>query len=470
MNSVAAVDLGATSGRVIVGRVGNGRVHLEHVTRFANTPVRTTDGLHWNILELYRNVVDGLIAASRRADIVSVGVDTWGVDYGLFRQGELTGIPYHYRDERNTAAAERIQSRTNAVDLYRINGIQHSAINTMVQLDDDRENGRLRIADRVLLTPDLIGYWLTNVYSAERTIASTTGLMNAVTRDWDEDLLRLLGFPRTLFPELVDPGQQIAPLRVDLGLHGSAVLTAVGSHDTASALVGIPTLSDDFAYISCGTWGLVGVESEHPILTEQSRAAGFTNEGGVDGRIRVQRNTMGLWVLSETIREWERDGHVIDLAGLLAAAADIDHSVALFDTSDAVFNAPGDMPGRIVKWLSDHGLAAPASHAEFARSIIESLAEGFAEAVRQVVELTGRRISVVHLVGGGSQNAVLCQAVADRTGLEVLAGPVEATATGNVLVQARSMKLVSGSVEALRAIVTQTAPPHPFHPRSRAAR
>lgn len=341
-------------------------------------------------------------------------------------------------------------------------------INTLVQLEDDRDKGRLDAVDRLLLVPDLIGYWLTNVTAAERTIASTTGLLKARTRDWDADLIRLLRFPRKLFPDLVDPGQQVAPIRSELGMRGSAaVLTTVGSHDTASAIVGIPTNRNDFVYISCGTWGLVGVESETPMLSDNVREAGFTNEGGVDGRIRIQRNAMGLWVLSETVRSWERSGDVIKLVHLLASAAAITNSQPLFEPDDPVFSAPGNMPARISEWLSQRGLPVPNSQAAFTRCIIESLAEGFARAVRQLGELTGRTIGVIHLVGGGPQNMLLCQALADRTGLEVLAGPVEATAMGNLLVQARSFGMVSGSLEALRSVVAESAPPRAFRPGNR---
>lgn len=306
---------------------------------------------------------------------------------------------------------------------------------------------------------------MTGTSVAERTIASTTGLLNASTREWDTELLERLAYPRSLFPRLVDPGEAIAPIREVFGLTGNATLTAVGSHDTASAVVGIPAMGNDFAYISCGTWGLVGIDVEAPILTDESRVAGFTNEGGVDRRIRFQRNSMGMWVLSETIRRWEQDGASIDLPALLAAAADVTGSVPIFDADDPVFSTPGDMPARITAWLLARGLPVPGNRAALTRCILESLAEGFARTVHRASRLAQRTVAVVHLVGGGSQNSLLCQAVADRSGLTVLAGPVEATATGNVLVQARSVGLASGSVEALRAMVAASAPPRSYHPR-----
>jgi rhamnulokinase len=465
--SVAAVDLGATSGRVIVGTVRDQLVRLDPVARFPNTPIQMDDGMHWNTLELFRNVVDGLVQASLGSELVSVGVDSWGVDYGLIRRGELANIPFHYRDERTVVASERLLKRMSAAEMYRRTGVQHMAINTIAQLEDDRDRGRLANIDRVLLTPDLIGFWLTGVYFAERTIASTTGLLNATTQHWDADLFNLIGQPTSLCADLVNPGEEIAPLLPAMGLKGSAILTTVGSHDTASAVAGIPAVGDDFAYISCGTWGIVGIEVEEPIITESSRTAGFTNEGGVDGRFRFQRNAMGLWVLSETIRTWERqDNSTIDLPELLVKAEHVTASVPLFDADDPVFGAPGDMPARIVEWLSTQGLPVPTSRAALTRCIIESLAEGFARAVHQISEQTRRAITVIHIVGGGSQNTLLCQAVADRSGLKVLAGPVEATATGNVLVQARTAGLITGGIDALRSIVANSALPRTFSPRS----
>lgn len=469
-DAVVAVDLGATSGRVMVGYCGPDGVALRQVSRFANNPVHLIDGWHWNTLELYRNVEEGLRTVAREeSTIVSIGVDSWGVDYGLLRQGELAAIPFHYRDERTGPASTRVLDRISAADLYRRNGLQHMAINTIVQLEDDRWAGRLDAADRVLLTPDLIGYWLTGVSVTESTIASTTGLLSATSRDWDLELLDLMGLRRTLFTDLVQPGDPIGPLRASLDLPSTAVLTAVGSHDTASAVVGTPAVGDDFAYISCGTWGLVGVEVQTPILSDESLAASFTNEGGVDGRIRFQRNAMGMWILNESIRTWQDDGSTIDLPALMAAAGDVEHS-PIFDADDPVFATPGDMPARIRSWFEQRGMAAPTTQAEVARCIIESLAEGFSVAVRRAGELSGRRISRIHLVGGGSQNAVLCQSVADRTGLTVLAGPVEATATGSVMVQARSAGLVSGDLESLRTIVASSVSPRPFVPSTSASR
>ncbi|MCY7326217.1 MAG: rhamnulokinase [Microbacteriaceae bacterium] len=469
---VAAVDLGATSGRVMLGYVGHNELSIRPVARFPNTPVREAGGLHWNIPELYRSVLAGLAAAAREEPgLGSIGIDTWAVDYALLRDGRMLGTPFHYRDERTAAGVEATHALVSARELYAANGLQHLRFNTLFQLAADRKAGTLDSADRMLLIPDLLGYWLTGRQVAERTNASTTGLLHLSTRDWDGALLQRVGLPRGIFPELVDAGDRIAPLlptmQTELGLARDVDLIAVGSHDTASAVVAVPATTENFAYISCGTWGLVGVELEHPIITDAARAANFTNEVGVDGRVRFLHNVMGLWLLSESVRTWESDGHTIDLPSLLDAAA-VTAPVAVFDANDPSLLAPGDMPSRVAQLCRGRGEPIPASMAEFVRSIIESLADAFAAAVRSASELSGQRVDVIHLVGGGSQNALLCRLIADRAGLPVLAGPVEATAIGNVLIQSRTLGAVSGDLESLRAVVAASFPPLLYTPRTAA--
>ena len=468
---VAAVDLGATSGRVMLGHVGHDELRLVPVARFPNQPVRLPDGLHWDILGLYRNVLAGLASALReQPGIRSIAVDSWAVDYALLRQGRMLGNPYHYRDERTAAGVDATHALVGPAELYAANGLQFLPFNTLYQLAADGLAGSLGAADAMLLVPDLLNFWLTGERRAERTNASTTGLLDVRTSGWDDSLIERLGLPRGILPPLASPGATIGTLLPDvaaeLGATSALQVTAVGSHDTASAVVAVPAEGDDFAYISSGTWSLVGVELEHPVLGEASRLAGFTNEGGVDGRIRYLQNVSGLWLLSESVRTWERTGEMIDLATLIREASDVTSAVPVFDAADARFTAPGDMPARIAAWCTEHGLAAPQTRAEFVRSILESLAEAYAVSLRSLTELTGRRIRVVHVVGGGSQNSLLCQLTADRTGLPVLAGPVEATAIGNVLVQARTQGLVprGSSLEALRALVSRTFAPERYLP------
>lgn len=454
---VAAVDLGASSGRVMLAEVGPGVLRMDAVARFANDPVRLPDGLHWNVAELHQRALDGLAAAARQApDLAGVAVDSWAVDYGLVKEGRLLGLPFHYRDERSAAGVDRVHAVMQHRDLYARNGLQLLPFNTVYQLAADPWVGE---AEDLLLIPDLIGYWLTGEVVTERTNASTTGLLDVHTGQWDHELVDLLGLPRGPLGALVDPGEVIGgvlpAIGEAIGVPGLRV-SAVGSHDTASAVVGVPIQSDDAAYISCGTWGLVGVELEKPVLTEASRAANFTNEGGVDGRIRFLTNVMGLWLLSETLRSWEREGTGEALDGLLHAAAALPPTADLFDVQDPVFLPPGDMPGRIHKWYAEAGLAAPGSRAALVRAIVDSLAQAFAEALERAEQLSGRPVRVVHLVGGGALNTLLCQATADRSGRPVLAGPVEATALGNVLVQARTAGALSGDLEVLRRLVAET--------------
>lgn len=461
MKAVAAVDLGATSGRVMLGHVGHNELSVRPVARFPNGPVTQDDGLHWDIDALREHVLDGLAAALREeSSVASIGVDSWAVDYALMSGGRMLAPPFHYRDERNLPAVDRVHALVGPADLYAANGLQHLPFNTLFQFEAEQ---RLAEADSFLLVPDLFGFWLTGRAVAERTNASTTGLLNVATGQWDDALIEKLGLPRSLFPALVDPGTPLGALLPEIAqrVGGSPSVTAVGSHDTASAVVAVPAASDDFAYISCGTWGLVGVELEQPVLTEAARLANFTNEGGVDGRVRFLHNVMGLWLLSESVRPWGID----DLPSLLASAAAYDGPVAIFDVDDAVFLAPGDMPGRIATWCREHDQPVPSTPVEFVRSIVESLAVAFAGAVRHASELSGKSVSVIHIVGGGSLNELLCQLTADRSGLPVLAGPVEATAIGNVLVQARAQGFVEGSLESLRTLVAAAFSPKRYSPR-----
>ncbi|SEB45757.1 rhamnulokinase [Paramicrobacterium humi] len=467
--TVAAIDLGATSGRVMLGHVGPNELRLEPVARFPNGPVALPDGLHLNLVELYRAITAGLReAASARSDIASIGIDSWAVDYGLLRDGRLLGVPFHYRDSRTDAAAARVHERVPFAELYAANGLQFLPFNTLYQFEADRAAGLLHLTDQALLVPDLIAYWLTGARVAEATNASTTGLLRVDGSGWNETLIERLGLPGSILPPLVRPGERIGELSArvqhETGLPAVPV-TAVGSHDTASAVVAIPMTDPDAAYISCGTWGLVGVELEHPVLTEASREANFTNEGGVDGRVRFLHNVMGLWLLSESVRTWEAEsGERIDLPELLAAAAAVTDLQPVFDANDAVFMAPGDMPARIATWLREHGMPVPESRAAMVRCIIESLADAFANAVLAASELSGKAVRTIHLVGGGSQNELLCRLTAQRAGMPVLAGPVEATALGNVLVQARALGAITGSLESLRELVTRTVQPRRYLP------
>lgn len=476
--AVAAVDLGATSGRVIVGRVESGRdgsvLRTEQTARFENAPVRTRDGLHWNLLELYRQAIAGLTLAERSApgEIASVGIDSWAVDYGLLRGGRLLGVPYHYRDSRCEAGVAAVHARVPAAELYARNGLQHLPFNTVFQLAT--EGDLLSVADRMLLVPDLLNFWLTGAEFAERSNASTTGLLNPATREWDLELAERLGVPSRILPPLVDAGTSLGQLSPEVAaLVGRPLdVVAVASHDTASAVAAVPTTRTDFAYISCGTWGLVGLELDAPVLSEAARAANFTNEGGVAGTTRFLHNVTGLWLLSESVRHWESSAGepqgTTQLGALLDAAARVSGPIPLFDVNDPVFAPPGDIPGRIHAWFAARGERAPEGPAETVRSILESLAAAFAATVRTGAELADHDVSAIHIIGGGSQNALLCQALADRSGLPVLAGPVEATAMGNMLLQAQTLGQLGPELADLRALVARSTQITTYEPRGAA--
>lgn len=469
--TVAAVDLGATSGRVIVATVGQNELAMRTVSRFANTPVRTIDGLHWNVLELYRGAMAGLGTALREEpELSSIGIDSWAVDYALMRGERMLGTPFHYRDERTRRGVDSAHSLVPQAELYARNGLQFLPFNSLYQLTADRLDGMLELADGALLIPDLFAYWLTGRRVAERSNASTTGLLSITSGRWDAELLARLKLPASILPPLVDAGTRIGTLLPDVAAELGATrpidVITVGSHDTSSAVLAVPMRAESSAYISCGTWGLVGLELERPVLSDAAREANFTNEGGVDGTVRFLHNVMGLWLLSESVRTWEKaDGGAIDLVELLAAAEAVTTTVAVFDANDPRFLATGDLPRRIAEYCAERGLAVPGSRAEFVRSIIESLAQAFADAVRTAAQLAGRSVDTVHIVGGGSQNALLCQLTADRLGMPVLAGPVEATALGNVLVQARAQGFISGELADLRALVARSFAPLRYAPR-----
>jgi rhamnulokinase len=470
-----AVDLGAASGRVMVGAAGPGRLELQEVHRFSNDPVSLPDGLHWDVLRLHHEILEGLRRAGRaERELRSIGIDSWGVDYGLVDEGgRLLGNPHHYRDLRTVPAVEAVHARVAPDRLYARNGLQVMPFNTIYQLAASRGTAELDAAATMLLTPDLIGYWLTGAIGAEETMASTTGLLDARERTWALDLMAALDLPAAILPPLARPGEVIGGLRDDVaaetGLSPGVDLTLVGSHDTASAVVAVPAEGSDFAYISSGTWSLVGVELEAPVVTEESRIAQFTNERGIDDRVRYLRNVMGLWLLQETLRAWERAGTPEDLGALLVAAGELPAGGPLIEPNDTVFLPPGDMPARIAEACRRTDRPVPGSRPAMVRCILDSLANAYARAIDDARRLSGRHVRVVHVVGGGSQNTLLCQLTADACGLPIVAGPVEATALGNVLVQARAHGGLTGDLETMRALVRATQSLRRFEPATAGA-
>jgi sugar (pentulose or hexulose) kinase len=452
--TVAAVDLGASGGRVMAGQVSAAGVALHEVHRFANEPVTAGGTLYWDILRLLAEVRAGLEAAARQFPLASAGIDSWGVDFGLLDEtGALLSNPVHYRDVRTAG----VRIPVPAAELYAVTGIQHLPFNTVYQL---AATPMLRHAATMLLIPDLLVYWLTGQAGAEVTNASTTSLYDVRAQDWATGLIRKAGLPPRIFPPLRRPGEVIGPILEPNGLGSPLPLIAVGSHDTASAVAGVPAEGPGFAYISSGTWSLAGVELDAPVLTEASRAANFTNETGIDGTIRYLRNLTGLWLLQESLRSWPE----ASLVSLLGEAARLPPLRFVIDPDDPVFLPPGDMPGRITSWLASRGEAIPAGPTETVRCILDSLALAYRRAIAQAQSLSGRHADVVHIVGGGARNELLCQLTADATGLPVIAGPAEATCFGNVLVQARALGAVPGDLAGMRALIRSTQPLRSYSP------
>ncbi|MFT3888964.1 MAG: FGGY-family carbohydrate kinase [Arachnia sp.] len=471
MASVIAVDLGATSGRVVLSSLTEGRLTLTEVHRFSTAAERTPDGLRLDAPALFARIQEGIGKAMALADgdVSALGIDSWAVDYGLIGDDGLVGLPFNYRDERNANGKAEVDRLIAPADLYALTGIQDIEFNTVNQLTDDRLRGRLDRARRFLMLPDLLGYWLTGRDFAERTNASSTALLDPLTADWHWELIDRLLLPRRVFPEIVEAGTVIGPITT--GPAAGVPLVAVGSHDTASAVVGSPLLGPDDAYLSSGTWSLLGMELDAPVLTAESFAANLTNEAGVDGTVRYLKNVMGMWILSEAVREWQAEGRDLTVPGLVAAARDVTDAPR-FDATDAVLLPPGGMPARVKALVGgDPRMDDPVF---FTRSVLESLADAYSDAIDELAALTGRTPTRIAIVGGGSNNALLCQLTADRTGLPVSAGPVEATAIGNSLIQARAVGLVAGTLSDLRKIVMASSDltdyrPAPAHPAAELA-
>lgn len=451
----AAVDLGASGGRVLAGRLEAGRLVTHEAGRFPNRPVRTGGRLHWDVLALWAGVRDGLRTTGREhGPVGSVGIATWAVDYGLLdADGELLGNPVHYRDGRTAGAAESFARLLDPAAHYAATGTQVQPFNTVYQLLAAAGSAPLRSADRLLLVPDLLGHWLSGAEATEVTNASTTGMLDPATRRWSPAVLDALansaaGDVRRLLAPLVEPGTVLGPVLPDLAADlrlGGALHVAVGSHDTASAVVAVPLGDAPAAWISCGTWSLVGVELSAPVVTEAGRAANFTNELGVAGTVRYLRNVAGLWLLQESLRAWADVGTPQDLEALLAGAAAVPALRTVVDVDDPAFAPPGDMPARLRDAARRTGQPEPEHPAEVVRCVLDSLALAYRRAVRQAATLSGRAVEVVHVVGGGARNALLCRLTADATGLPVVAGPVEATAAGNLLTQALALGELPGA-------------------------
>ena len=447
-----AADLGAESGRTVVGSFDGQRLRLMEIHRFPNRPVEVAGRLHWDVLRLYADMLDGIRAAGR---VASVGIDTWGVDFGLLdRTGHLLGNPIHYRDRRTEGMLEEAFSRVPREEIYARTGIQFLPINTVYQLLALVVAGdpHLVSADRLLTMPALLAYWLTGAAADEFTDATTTQCFNPRADSWAWDLLERLAIPSRIFGEVVPPGTDLGHVRSGLEL-GSIRVVAPGSHDTASAVAAVPFESGrPAAYISSGTWSLVGLEVRRPVINEAALTANLTNEGGVAGTFRLLKNVMGLWLLQECRRAWADRGSDLLYEDLIRRAEAAQPFVAMIDPDDERLLRPGDMPARIAALSAEKGQTLPSEPGVVARCVFESLALKYRWTIEQLEHVSGTEVRLIHIVGGGAHNRLLCQMVADACGRPVLAGPVEATAIGNLLVQAMALGLL-GSLGEGRELV-----------------
>ncbi len=447
-----AIDLGAESGRVVLGRFEGGTVRLEEVSRFANRPDQLPDGLHWNIHELYRQSLAGIGLAGRAHRIHSIAVDSWGVDYGLLDESlALLGPPFHYRDRRTEGMVDLAAQRVPKDRMYQITGIRSMPINTVYQLLAEETAPTFGAAHRVALISDLLSFWLCGVVANERTAASTTGLLEAQSGLWAGEIIDRLGLPARVFGDLVDAGTVLGPLLAthaeDLHLPGGVSVIATAAHDTAAAFAGVPLSTPGAAILASGTWSLVGLELDAPVLTEAARLADLSNERGVFGKVRLLRNVMGLWLLQQCRAAWGEGATPPSYDELATLAASAEGQTSLFDPDEPSLAYPGDMPGRIAALIEKSGQAGPESRGALVRAILVSLACKYRLVIEDLERCSGRTIQVIHAVGGGTRNRLLCQLTADITRREVVAGPAEASALGNVLMQAVSLGYLAGEEE-----------------------
>ena len=466
-----ACDLGAESGRVMLGSLDSGKLVIEEIHRFPNVTIRIGKSIRWDILRTFDELKKGIAkVAARGISVSSLSVDSWGVDYVWSGLGqEMLAPAYIYRDPRTDAVFEKALAAVGRAKIFSETGIQFMSFNTLYQLMADMETSPelARRADGFLCVADYLNFLFSGVRKAEESLASTTQIYNPATRGWSEELISAFGFPRSAFPEIAPSGTVLGPLAdsvaQETGLRGANVVASC-SHDTGAAVAAVPAdAGDDWAYLSSGTWSLIGVELPAPLINEATQAANFTNEGGYGGTTRFLKNIVGLWILQECRREWESAGKKWDYAELNRLASEAQPLRTLLDPDDARFLKPGGMPAKIQAFARETGQPVPESPGEFTRAILESLALLYRGTLEKIEQLTGRSVKKLHIVGGGSQSRLLNQFAADATGRLVLAGPVEATAIGNILVQAIADGKLA-SLAQLRETVKNSVPVEEFQP------
>lgn len=470
--NMLAADYGASSGRAMQGSFDGKTITLKEIHRFPNEPVRLGKALHWDFPRLFHELKESIrrFAVETGSSPASLAVDTWGVDFGLVdREGRLLGNPYHYRDNRTDGMMESFYKLVSADKLYERTGTQPMQINTVFQLHAMKQEkfSMLDIPHTLLFIPDLMNYYLTGVQAAEYTIASTSGIADPRTRALSPEILQALAMPNTRFADIVEPGTFLSSLAPELCSEFNIKpfpVIAGASHDTAAAVVAVPAQGSDYAYISSGTWSLMGMETDAPIINAHSEKLAFTNEGGTDGKTRVLKNIMGMWLIQECRRQWEWEGEKLSFEEMQQMAAALNSAPCFIDPDHASFLTPGNMPERIRSFARETGQSVPQTKAEIVRCIVESLALKYKVTMDQLESLSGRKLSALHIVGGGIQNRLLCQLTANATGKPVVAGPVEATAIGNLLVQAKAHGELK-DLNEIRQVVQASFPPVVYEPQ-----
>ncbi len=468
-----AVDIGASSGRVMAALFDGDSIELKEVHRFPNGATEIDGSYHWDIHALFGAIKAGLKKAHDTfgSAIISIGVDTWGVDYGLIgKDGNLLGLPFAYRDSRTNGMEDEAARRVPREEIYRTTGIQFMFFNTSNQILSEVVSDRpeLKQSEHLLFIPDLINYWLSGVATNEYTIASTSQLLDVNSRSWANEMINKLGVPTGIFKQITQPGTVIGSVKADItaetGLEGVNVI-AVGSHDTASAVAAVPAETSSHAYLSSGTWSLMGVESDEPVVNDKSFEFGFTNEGGIGGTIRLLKNITGLWLVQECRRNWaEEDGKAPGFADLEREAMAATPFQSFINPDDPSFAEPCDMPNQIRAYCEKTGQTVPQSRGEVIRTAVESLSLRYKSVFTMLEELTGNRLDVLHIVGGGSQDRMLNQLTANALNRPIITGPVEATATGNALVQMMAAKVIT-SLDEGRAIVRASCEQERYEPK-----
>ncbi|MEM7345026.1 MAG: rhamnulokinase [Chloroflexota bacterium] len=445
--TVLAIDLGAESGRVMAVHFDGNHLSMEELHRFSNVTVTINGTLHWDFLRLWTDIQIG-IEKGKALKPASLGLDTWGVDFGLLdAQGNLIGNPVGYRDSRTEGVMERVFEKVPQAQVFEQTGIQFMPINTLYQMMSlvENQSPQLDIATTFLTAPDLLNYWLTGTKVCEFSIASTTQMYNPRQGAWATDMLDTLGIPTNILPEIVSPGTR-------LGSYEDIPVIAPACHDTGSAVAGVPTQTKNYAYISSGTWSLIGLEVDEPIISPEALAANVTNEGGVYGTFRLLKNVMGLWILQQCRATWQIEGHDYSYAELVQMAEQAEPLRSIFDPNDGRFLPPGDHPQHIRSWCNENDQPVPETHGAIVRCIFESLALAYRDVLTKLTMLSGRKVEVLHIVGGGTQNEMLNQMTADATGLTVRTGPSEATVLGNAIVQLITLNELKDISEARQLV------------------